>query len=347
MIKFFRKIRQNLLSEGKNGQYMKYAIGEILLVVIGILIAVWINGKYNDAQNEKKTQAILKQVQKELVTDIKEAKRIFTRTIQTVSFTKNILNDKVTPDVFIDDPFSIYYKTRYVSFSNKKTGYERFIQNLENLPEKYNILLPYFNTLFREYQHELDDYNEAIKKDGNNSRLNDFETNPKNYLYYTSRVYNDEEVRNILNDPFLKNKATRHLFYHSNISRSANDYRILGIELYKKIDSLLGTQPASYPDILTALPKEDVLKDILGEYTETGSTNPETMTLSIKANHLEINHSYHGTAKIFWNGDDYYYMEKSRPIYKHYKNEKGQQVWENINNGKTSKVYIKTSDLNL
>ena len=43
MIKFFRKIRQNLLSEGKTGKYFKYAIGEIVLVVIGILIALQIN----------------------------------------------------------------------------------------------------------------------------------------------------------------------------------------------------------------------------------------------------------------------------------------------------------------
>ena len=43
MIKFFRKIRQNLLSEGKTGNYIKYAFGEIILVVIGILIALQIN----------------------------------------------------------------------------------------------------------------------------------------------------------------------------------------------------------------------------------------------------------------------------------------------------------------
>ena len=43
MIKFFRKIRQNLLSEGKTGKYLKYAIGEIILVVIGIFIAIQLN----------------------------------------------------------------------------------------------------------------------------------------------------------------------------------------------------------------------------------------------------------------------------------------------------------------
>tara|TARA_R110002051_G_scaffold13808_1_gene45538 strand:+ start:127 stop:888 length:762 start_codon:yes stop_codon:yes gene_type:complete len=43
MIKFFRKIRQNLLTENKTGKYFKYAFGEIILVVIGILIALGIN----------------------------------------------------------------------------------------------------------------------------------------------------------------------------------------------------------------------------------------------------------------------------------------------------------------
>ncbi len=43
MIKFFRKIRYELMETGKSGKYIKYAIGEIILVVIGILIAVSIN----------------------------------------------------------------------------------------------------------------------------------------------------------------------------------------------------------------------------------------------------------------------------------------------------------------
>ena len=43
MIKFFRKIRQKLLSENKFSKYLLYAIGEIILVVVGILIALQIN----------------------------------------------------------------------------------------------------------------------------------------------------------------------------------------------------------------------------------------------------------------------------------------------------------------
>lgn len=43
MFKFFRKIRYKLMSENKTAKYLKYAIGEIVLVVIGILIALSIN----------------------------------------------------------------------------------------------------------------------------------------------------------------------------------------------------------------------------------------------------------------------------------------------------------------
>jgi len=56
MIKFFRKIRQNLLSEGKTGKYFKYAIGEIVLVVIGILIALQINN-WNEVRKDSIRQA--------------------------------------------------------------------------------------------------------------------------------------------------------------------------------------------------------------------------------------------------------------------------------------------------
>jgi len=48
MIKFFRHIRQSLIMENKTSKYLKYAIGEIVLVVIGILIALQINNWNQD-----------------------------------------------------------------------------------------------------------------------------------------------------------------------------------------------------------------------------------------------------------------------------------------------------------
>ena len=58
MIKFFRKIRQKLLSENKFSKYLLYAVGEIILVVIGILIALQIN-TWSENQKIKKEEKIL------------------------------------------------------------------------------------------------------------------------------------------------------------------------------------------------------------------------------------------------------------------------------------------------
>jgi hypothetical protein len=55
MIKLFRNFRKNLLVEGKTSKYFKYAIGEIVLVVIGILIALQIND-WNETRKYKKQE---------------------------------------------------------------------------------------------------------------------------------------------------------------------------------------------------------------------------------------------------------------------------------------------------
>ena len=65
MLKFFRNIRLRLLKEGKTTNYIKYAIGEIILVVIGILIALQVNN-WNEQQKLKTSeQQVLKSLLKE------------------------------------------------------------------------------------------------------------------------------------------------------------------------------------------------------------------------------------------------------------------------------------------
>lgn len=59
MIKFFRNIRKKLLAEGNTGKYFKYAIGEIILVMIGILLALQVNTWNNTRLDLKEEQKII------------------------------------------------------------------------------------------------------------------------------------------------------------------------------------------------------------------------------------------------------------------------------------------------
>tara|TARA_B110000503_G_scaffold7840_1_gene10674 strand:- start:202 stop:906 length:705 start_codon:yes stop_codon:yes gene_type:complete len=70
MIKFFRKIRQNLIMENKTGTYFKYAIGEIVLVVIGILIALSINNWNETNKNEREQIVFLNNLKNDLKNDL-------------------------------------------------------------------------------------------------------------------------------------------------------------------------------------------------------------------------------------------------------------------------------------
>ena len=69
-MKFFRKIRQTLLSEGKTARYLKYAIGEILLVVIGILIALSINNWNSYRLLRQEEIKYYKNIKRQLIEDI-------------------------------------------------------------------------------------------------------------------------------------------------------------------------------------------------------------------------------------------------------------------------------------
>ena len=71
MIKLFRNIRRNLLNEGKTSRYLKYAIGEIVLVVIGILIALSINNWNSNRIDRNKESLYLRNIERDLKQQLK------------------------------------------------------------------------------------------------------------------------------------------------------------------------------------------------------------------------------------------------------------------------------------
>ena len=89
MIKFFRQIRFKLMNQNKTTKYFKYAIGEIILVVIGILIALQINNwnQNRNARNEEQT------ILKALKTEISENQIILTKDLKRHSNVLRLLTE--------------------------------------------------------------------------------------------------------------------------------------------------------------------------------------------------------------------------------------------------------------
>ena len=94
MIKFFRHIRKSIIMENKTGKYFKYAIGEIILVVIGILIALSINNWNDNRKNSQKEYQYLQGLKKDLESNLLELDRVISKTAYTYQASDSILKHK-------------------------------------------------------------------------------------------------------------------------------------------------------------------------------------------------------------------------------------------------------------
>ena len=92
MIKFFRKIRYDLMEKNKTGKYFKYAIGEIILVVIGILIALQINNFNNNKQQRNIEQGYLLSLQTEFNTNLKKINICLKANEKRINATEDMLS---------------------------------------------------------------------------------------------------------------------------------------------------------------------------------------------------------------------------------------------------------------
>jgi hypothetical protein len=169
MIKFFRKIRQDLLSKGKTGKYFKYAIGEIVLVVIGILIALQINNLNEQKKLTKEYISDLNAIKENLEKDaivisgnIKNGSRYakeFLERINSNSFIvdeSSIIMQLGRPTLYIDNSSYINAKNKNTlnliqSDSLKNVFHEYYIRQIERVQSSADNLEKYGNMLKQNY----------------------------------------------------------------------------------------------------------------------------------------------------------------------------------------------------
>ncbi len=87
MIPFFRKIRKKMADDNQFLKYSRYAIGEIVLVVIGILIALYINNWNEERKDRENFDFTLVEIEKELISNINSARN----TISSLSESDSLL----------------------------------------------------------------------------------------------------------------------------------------------------------------------------------------------------------------------------------------------------------------
>ncbi len=241
MIKFFRIIRQKLLNQNKFSKYLIYAIGEIVLVVIGILIALQVNNRNISRINIEKQNKTLDLIQKSLVKDTIYMTVLIDR-VEKVNNSISILNTFPS----YDDSLSVHFdrldwginvQIQSAAYEQlKSTGFD-LLQNdslKEKLINSYELIfnherelidieLVYFNLNWM-HPFMLENFN-YLETD---STLTSFTTLPKNY----NLLISNPDYKNLI---IYKRKINRIILYRLNKIKQTASELIKHIEKNKNV----------------------------------------------------------------------------------------------------------------
>jgi len=168
MIKFFRNIRKNLLIEGKTSKYLKYAIGEIVLVVIGILIALQINNWNNERQAKIETEALrqsnLNEIYEGLKTDLVSFDTILNQLERQKKASKYLLAILDTKDRNVEDSL-VFMRNWYevlnsVLVERYKNTWDKLNESGELLTLKNDSLNKILLEYYRFYDSRINNFNQ-------------------------------------------------------------------------------------------------------------------------------------------------------------------------------------------
>jgi hypothetical protein len=167
MIKFFRAIRKDLMEKNKTGKYLKYAIGEIILVVIGILIALQVsnwNERKKIDQSTKDHLAILKENLKEDQIQLNELRTTMEANVNYADSSMRQIRTEIPVDKYLKKYLTLLI--REFDFRPNKNAIETITQSNEipSLSEK-------LRTAILDYYSLIESANERESISNNNIQL--------------------------------------------------------------------------------------------------------------------------------------------------------------------------------
>ncbi|MBC8755497.1 hypothetical protein H2O64_12540 [Kordia sp. YSTF-M3] len=193
----------------KIGNYFAYAIGEIILVVIGILIAVSLN---NWNQNRKEKQQLLNIytiIADELNNDLKEIDKIQSFYTAAEPLYSKILNDSIKRMDYVMNPQLTYITIGFPEIVFDKRGYNQLTDfNTDNFQDSLPTqIIEFYTERLREI--EIDD----------DLRAKDFQDNyshyKKNYEWWADLISmknNQKFIEYAITDPDYKNRVASAYF---------------------------------------------------------------------------------------------------------------------------------------
>ena len=180
------------------GKYFKYAVGEILLVVIGILIALQVSN-----WNEKRKELIvienqMDKLEDELILTIRNASHDIKNSTRADTIIKNVLNNKVSMSDYQNNPYLPHLTSWRFTLDPNLDNMYNLVKKEDVLPAKYDVIMPLIRRMNFVIGRENDEMNQLKASSEKNlefinmnytwARKSDSLSLAKAYNYYLNDV---------------------------------------------------------------------------------------------------------------------------------------------------------------
>ena len=268
----------NFMETGKTGKYFKYAIGEIVLVVIGILIALSINNWNENKKSNIKFNKLLVNVFNDLEVDLEVAQRFIEFYNDKDTLVNNIINGKYSVSDYKNDPnLENPIFDNYQVYNVTDMGYNALMQNTENIPSEYEELITDLNRQYiittKRIEFNLKIFSSIVES----TRMRYTLSFP--WYSQTDSISNEKRWQYLANNPIYKNEGQLYKRYGiMNLSGSVKSFYRQGLPLLLTLKATINDTsplPSFFP--INADGFDSVKSDYLGKYL-----NPSGNEFSIK-----------------------------------------------------------------
>jgi len=270
MLHFFRKIRHDLIANSKSYKYLKYGIGEIVLVVLGILIALQINNWNEERKEQEKFDNVLVEVEKELIANIENVNNIVQYLYPYDSIASIVLFEGLTrEDLEKDSGLLFRLFPDEVSFEFEDRAFNKLMEIENGITTKQDSLKQHLITLFKkDRMHQLQKLDQRctdlITKIIESTKKYDWYTNSRLRIFY-----DDNEIDYYLNDPaYKKNVVTYAELRLSRFINLTTQYENDFLDIYDRVYEYLEEQNIQHVDSLLFGYDPDQFKHYLGKFKE-------------------------------------------------------------------------------
>jgi len=238
MLKVFRKVRQDMIKNKKVTSYILYAIGEIFLVMIGILLALQVNNWNENRKQKVEINNILKTVSYDMETDTLVASQVGRLYDSLQKYSNRIINKELNRDNYQECIQCASLTTFYSPFNIQTKGFE-LLRNVSNeSANQKDSLITEIVQLYTLYKPIIEKNNERLENEVMKN-LNEL----KNYPWFvdlSQGKFNEEMIIYFTeSEDYRKRVALHNMLASNNHLAMIKNYKMQATEVLKRIKTRL------------------------------------------------------------------------------------------------------------